>query len=354
MLGDRIKRARIAAGLSQRRAAELVGLSAMAISKFERGTLTPNSKTLIALGRAFRVRVEYFFRSSSPAIQGIRYRKEPSLPKKILAKIEAIVIDHVERFLETLTLYPISPIESFQVPRRLPEVHDLDDVESVALKVRKAWRLGQDPIASVVGVLEEHGILVVIIEVPEGARFDGLAATADGTPIIVVGREWPGDRQRFTLAHELGHLVLDGRLPPGLDEEQACNRFAGAFLVPRERACAALGPHRTQLGSQELLLLKHEYGLSMAGWVHRAHELGIISHSLSTSIFKSFNELGWRTEEPGDPFPQEVSRLHEQLVQRALAENMISTAKAAELLGISTREMREQNPWEVVGAAAHQ
>lgn len=354
MLGDRIKRARIAAGLSQRRAAELVGLSAMAVSKFERGTLTPNSKTLIALGRAFQVRVEYFFRSSSPALQSIRYRKEPSMPRKALAKIEALVIDHVERFLETLALYPISPIQPFRAPRRLPEVHDLDGVESVALKVREAWRLGQDPIASVVGVFEEHGILVVIIEAPEGARFDGLAATADGSPTIVVGKDWPGDRQRFTLAHELGHLVLDGRLPPKLDEEQACNRFAAAFLVPRERACAALGQHRKQLGSQELLILKHEYGLSMAGWVHRAHELGIISHSLKRSIFQSFKELGWRTEEPGDPFPQEISRLHEQLVRRALAEDMISTAKAAELLGISVQEMKGQTPWKVVGAAAHQ
>ena len=74
--------------------------------------------------------------------------------------------------------------------------------------------------------------------------FDGMAATVDGIPVVVVGRGWPGDRQRFTLAHELGHLVLHGRLASDVDEEAAANRFAGAFLAPADEVRKELGEKR--------------------------------------------------------------------------------------------------------------
>ena len=43
-------------------------------------------------------------------------------------------------------------------------------------------------------------------------------------------RKYWGERQRFTLAHELGHLVMD--VAAKLDEKKAMQRFAGVFLMP--------------------------------------------------------------------------------------------------------------------------
>ncbi len=123
--------------------------------------------------------------------------------------------------------------------RGLPaSIADRAEIEAVAERVREAWDLGLNPIPDLIDVLETNGIRVFMIAADAENKFDGLAACVNDMPIVVVGRHWPGDRQRFTLAHELGHLMLQGRLANSIDEEKACNRFAGAFLLPYVRSWA--------------------------------------------------------------------------------------------------------------------
>ncbi|EQD28532.1 helix-turn-helix domain protein, partial [mine drainage metagenome] len=102
----------------------------------------------------------------------------------------------------------------------MPElVSDIAQIEDAAEAVRKAWDLGYDPIPDLIDVLETHGIRVFMIEVNADPKFNGLAASVNHMPVIVVGSNWAGDRQRFTLAHELGHLMLGDRLADGINEE---------------------------------------------------------------------------------------------------------------------------------------
>ena len=91
-------------------------------------------------------------------------------------------------------------------------------------------------------MLESHGVRVFIIDYEE-KMFDGLATLINDQPIIVISSRWPGDRQRFTLAHELGHFILPNILSKNIDEEKACNRFAGAFLLPKETLIQEMGKH---------------------------------------------------------------------------------------------------------------
>ena len=194
------------------------------------------------------MRTEYFFRPAPVVLEGIEYRKRSSLPKKRLDAITHEVLDQIERRIELENLFPQSPVKSFAP---VEEVNDqmtsMDQIEDVADRVRSAWNLGFDPIPDLIDVLETNGIRVFMIEAYTENKFDGLAARVSGMPIVVVGRHWPGDRQRFTLAHELGHLMLEGRLAQDLDEEKACNRFAGAFLFPRESVRQELGGHRNAI-----------------------------------------------------------------------------------------------------------
>ena len=139
-------------------------------------------------------------------------------------------------------------------------------------------------------------------------------------PIVAVSSRWLGDRQRFTLAHELGHLLLAGRLDAEVNEEKACDRFAGAFLAPKAAVLQLLGQSRKGLEWQELFALKHEFGLSMAGWFQRAKQCGVITEAAHLALWKRFSAKGWRKDEPGDPVPREHPRLFEQLVYRALGE----------------------------------
>ena len=195
MIGERIKRARVAAGLSQREAAKRADLSAMAISKFERGEATPTSKTLIRLARALNTPTEFFFRPETVTLGKLEYRKRSSLGRKQLARIEADVLDQVERFLELLSLFPNAPVQPFEIPAKAPEIIGaLDDVAKVTLLVRDAWNLGRNGIPSMADTLEVHGIFVITTAVDSSNKFDGLAAQVNGYPIVVVGADWPGDR----------------------------------------------------------------------------------------------------------------------------------------------------------------
>jgi Zn-dependent peptidase ImmA (M78 family) len=190
-----------------------------------------------------------------------------------------------------------------------------------------------NPIPDLISTFEEHDIRVFRTSIPHDEHFDGLAALVQGNPVIVLGKDWPGDRQRFTLAHELGHLVLEGRLAEGLDMELAANRFAGAFIVPEQAVRRALGNKRRWLEPRELWLLKQEYGLSMAGWLHRAQDVGVITDQVYKRLRQGFKERGWLEKEPFGRYPGEEPRVFEQLIYRALAEGLIGESKAAELMG---------------------
>lgn len=355
MIGKRISQARKAAGLSMRGLAERAGVSAMSISKYENEQTTPSSRVLIALADVLNVRVEYFFRPTSVKLESVEYRKHSKLQPKKLEQIEANIIEQLERFFELSDYLPVRPVETFNLPRGLPaQIDSYDDIEVVADSVRKAWELGTNPLPELTDMLEERGVMIFQSDILHDKKFDGLAAVVDGFPVVVVGRDWPGDRQRFTLAHELGHLVLHKRLSDHLDEEKACNRFAGAFLAPASEVRKELGETRTWLEPRELCVLKKAWGLSMQGWMYRAADLGILAKSNLGKMYGYFRKRGWHKQEPCENYPREQPQLFLQLVYHALAENLISESKAAELLAMSLTEFHAQRYMESDPQAVNQ
>lgn len=338
MFGERLHRARAAAGLSMGALAAQVGLSANAIKKYEHDINMPGSENLLKLAKALNVRSEYFFRQSNIQLDRVEYRKRSSISKTLLKMVTGDVMEQAERWSELLDLYPdsIKPVEDFSLPVGLPRrVESYEEIESIAEHVRSKWELGLNPVSEMIDTLESKGVLIIRTSVDSGNKVDGLAGTICKTPVVVVSAYSPGDRQRFTLAHELGHLVLHGRLADGLKEEPACNRFAGAFLLPKSGVLQHLGPHRRQIELEELYLLKHEFGISMGGVLMRARQCAVIGNELYERWCKIFGKKGFKVNEPGDPYPQEKTVLFKQLVYRALGEGYIGESKAAELLGLS-------------------
>lgn len=336
MIGERIKQARKASGLSLRALAEQAGVSAMAISKYENNQSMPSSGVLLALAKALKVRSEYFFRRVSVTLDNVNHREHEKLPAKEEQKVLADTIEQLERWMALEEFVPAPWSKPFDLPADLQnQIIDYDEIEDVATRLRRYWNLGLNPVPDLIDMLETKGIKVFITQYDGHKNFNGLSATVNGAPVVVVGKHWTGDRQRFTLAHELGHLVLKDRLAVTLDEENACHRFAGAFLVPKEMVFAALGERRTWLEPQELMLLKHEWGLSMQAWSYRARHLGITSKEAHGEIWRSYLRKWKKAEREPDPqVPQEATRLYAQLVYRALAEDMISESKAAEFMGM--------------------
>ncbi|KQN53781.1 ImmA/IrrE family metallo-endopeptidase [Erwinia sp. E602] len=347
MIGERLLRARSAAGLSMQALGEAAGVSANMIKKYEHNQNMPSSGVLLKLAKALNVRSEYFFRPYQVELKGIEYRKRVATPVALLKRIEADVIDQAERWLELANLWPTFPVTQFVPPRyELQYINDWDDIETLAGQLRDSWQLGSAPIADLIDLLETRGILVIVTDIGKQTRFDGLQADVAGKPAIIVSSNWPGDRQRFTLAHELGHLLLQGRLSADMDEEKACNRFAAAFLLPACCVRQQTGQYRHQIEFRELYLLKQEYGISMAACLYRLLSLGIISPALHKKLVIHFARQGWRSTEPGTPYPQENTFLFQQLVYRALGEDIIGEAKAAELLGLSLSSFHQARKLE--------
>jgi Zn-dependent peptidase ImmA (M78 family)/DNA-binding XRE family transcriptional regulator len=325
-IGLRIKQARKANNMSLRNLAEKAEISAMAISKYERDLDTPSSGVLLRLAQALGVSIDFLFRPQTISVQLQAYRKHAALGVKEQDAIQMRIQEWLERYLEVESFFPN---EERKVSLPAHAIHSIGQVEDVALELRESWDLGLDPIENLTQLLEDQGIKVGLVSGFE--HFDACTFMADGIPVIVSKAELPGDRQRFNLGHELGHLILD--VEKGLDSEAACHRFVGALLVPGQAARFELGSRRTTLDMNELYLLKQKYGLSMQAWIFRARDLGIISENAATRLFQHFRANGWHRHEPGDALPTERPLRMERMIYRALAEDLISRSRAQELLG---------------------
>lgn len=335
VIGERLKMARKMAGMSQQDLGEKAGVSRMSISKYERDINVPRSQVLLELAKALDVKIEYLLRPVEVSLSTPMFRKRTALPKKEENKILERTRDWVERYLQVEALF--SDASQFSEPQIKRPIHSLVDVEEAAIQLREAWELGLDPIDNMTEVLEKQGIKVWVLD-EDMDHFDALVFWAnEQIPVIVVKGGIPGDRQRFNLAHELGHILLD--IADNVDEEKAAHRFAGAFLVPRQKAFEELGEHRQNLNVQELLILKHKYGLSMQAWIYRAKDLGILSESKAREMYIGIRKRNWHVKEPGDPVEVERSQRMKQLVLRALAENVISRPRAEELIQEPIREL---------------
>lgn len=106
MIGERLKRARAAAGLSMQRLGTQVGVSANMIKKYEHNESMPSSPVLIKLGKALNVRSEYFFRPTDIKLTQVEYRKRSTATKKLSHQVEADVLDQAERWYELKNLWP--------------------------------------------------------------------------------------------------------------------------------------------------------------------------------------------------------------------------------------------------------
>jgi len=342
MIGARLKLARAAAGLSLRELEHgLQGLvTAQAIGKYERDEMMPSSSVLIALARALEVSEEYLLNPAEIDLVGVEFRKKKLTSARETAEVQARILSEVERYLEVEQILAVHTPEVFPAKVR-PRVKSVEEVDAAAKELRKRWHLGDDAIPNLCEFLEEKGIKICAIALPDnvsGVQATVKSADGAGLPVIVVNANDPGERQRFTVAHELGHLYLD--IPKQVNPEPLCHRFAGAFLVPGQMLRREVGNYRHAISLRELFQLKQLFGVSAQAIAYRCKDLGIINQPTFSGVFKVFGIKGWRRKEP-NALPKERPSRFERLCIRALAEDVISEAKASELLRKTVREVVE-------------
>lgn len=343
MFQDRLRLARSRAGLSLRDLSAAIGgeVSAQAIGKYENGDMMPSARVLTLLGKNLGVSLDFLMSSQVAGLGGVEFRDSKNTGAKQRSQIEAIVIEEVERYLmieEILEIADDGPDLGGLVDRH---VERLVDADRFADELRSHWKLGSDSLPNITGLLEDKGFKIVEADLPD--RVDGLTCLVKRTdgraplPVIVVKKDAPLERRRFTLCHELAHRVI-ATVGSGLDKEKVMHRFSGAFLMPKDHLwLEAGGRSRRGFARAELIRMKHIYGVSAVALLMRLVAIEVLSDSGLSFAFQTYAR-GWRTVEPLPIRPQpglwgaEKPERFMMLVYQALAEHMISVPRAAQLL----------------------
>ena len=151
-------------------------------------------------------------------------------------------------------------------------------------------------------------------------------------PIFFVNKNTPTDRLRFTLAHEIGHVIMH-RIPTNNIEKQA-NRFASSFLMPRHEIMHDLTP----FSLERAMSLKLKWKVSIAALIMRAFDLGIITTYQKRRFFTLMGVAGYRTAEPITiPDEEKPSTIH-QLIKAYQEEYGYTTVDLCKMLSISVAD----------------
>lgn len=321
-VGARLTEAREARGITGTSLAEIADLKPASVSQYEHGKQSPTPATLERLSAILNRPQAYFLKPIPKRNRaGINYRSRSAATKRARERAEAR-FGWLKEYVSYLRSYMDFPLPDIPI---LSESEDpasitLDQAEDSALEVRLRWKLAYAPIADLLLILENHGV-IVSRGLLEADTLDAFSQWDGGLPFIFLGADKDSAvRSRFDAAHELGHLVLHSRVPDSKRKsssvhavmEKQADRFAGAFLLPefsfrQELFAPTLASFRA---------LKPRWKVSMAAMIMRCEQLGIMGQTQVTRSFINLGRKGWRKREPlDDVLPIEEPRLLRRCVQ---------------------------------------
>jgi Zn-dependent peptidase ImmA (M78 family)/transcriptional regulator with XRE-family HTH domain len=298
MIGQRIRLAREVCAMTQTELAASVGISQGTLSSIEIGQILQPSKQVVRqIAAATGFPPTFFYLGPLPDFPEGSFRRLARGRSKVSAQVRAQVrhiAEVVQRTESNLTLPPTT-LKPTSVEL------NVDQIERYTVEIRQFMGVGQnEPIPNLTRAVERAGVIVISIptEMPD---HDGFSIWPDygleGRPLVALTRGARGDRNRFTLAHELGHLLLH-TLRPNVDAKTAegeANRFAGSLLIPRR---AALQVITTPVTLGVLMRVKATHGTSIAMTAKRALDLKIIDQRHFISLRKQLSARGWTKAEP--------------------------------------------------------
>jgi Zn-dependent peptidase ImmA (M78 family)/DNA-binding XRE family transcriptional regulator len=344
LFAERLKSARMLNGFSLQDLENKINkkVTRQSLHKYEKGEIIPDSEMIGYLCEALNVKPDYFFRETKIEFGELEFRKLKKLPIKEQQKIIEKSKDILSRYIELEEILGI-PTNFDNLLKGWPVITSFDDVEKAAVAVRNYWDLGNDPINNGIELLEDNHIKVITIESDDS--FDGMQTWVNSSiPVIVLNRSnlKSDDRLRFTLFHELGHTLMNLNGLQDNTKEKYCHQFAAAILFPKAAAIKELGNIRSKLFVQELGEIKKQYGISIQAIAFRAKDLGIITETYLRQFMFLMGHNKWKLNEPVQYVGSESSNRFNQLLFRALAEDLVSMNKAAVLNNQSLLEFRKQ------------
>ena len=279
---ERLKEIRGARRLTLQQLADELGVSKQAVSKYEHGLSIPQAETLVKMTEILEVPLPYFGKDSLVVHQGssalfFRTKNDTSAKDKEYADVASRWSYEV-----------ISGIKHFNaIPKaNLPVVDKALSVVDKALHTRQYWKLGTSPIEDITQILEANGIFVTVVSSSE-LHTDGYSRIINDVPIIVINENrGVAARQRFSLAHELGHLVMHSTLSEAdfiMNErtlEDEANLFANSFLLPP----SSFDSEIVSAKLEQFIELKKTWKTSIAAMLYHCEYAGILPSTQVQSL----------------------------------------------------------------------
>lgn len=297
---------RVSRGVTQVQLAAATGISQATLSKVESHSATLDDERWAIIAAELGVPVSAFSGEQKPVEPDLVFhRKRKTTPKSALNKVAA------DLALTRLRVETIVGSEATTLRR-----HDLEDgyytPGEIARKVRKELGLGDRPVPNLVAVLEDAGVIVLRWPL-ETLQVDAIAAwPATSSPVILVGEHVQAERQRFTMAHELGHAILHTGEATEQQEKEA-DEFASEFLFPAKQVARDWKPD-SEL--DDLIPLKRKWGISLAALIRRGYDCAQLGEREYRSWNVRLSTTGMHRREP-EPRPIENPRALRDAIARA-------------------------------------
>jgi Zn-dependent peptidase ImmA (M78 family) len=333
-----LRLARQRLGFTQKAAAERLGIVQPVLSRIENGLSQADSALLMKAAQVYQVPPS-FFESREPVFGPpvsvhAMTRGKSDVSAHDLDRITAelnIRLMHLSKFMEAVDFNATANIPTL-------DVEQYGEPEKIAATVRAHWGVPSGPIKNLMHWVERAGVIIGFSTFG-GASVSGVTFKAPGRPpLILLNPSHPADRTRFTLAHELGHLVMH-RFPTE-DMEQEANKFASALLMPAADIRPAFRGRKITL--QLLAALKPEWQVAMQALLMRARSLGFVAPNQERYLWQQISARGWKLEEPAElSFPPEMPRVLPSIITAHLGDLGFSVGELTGMLRIYESEFNE-------------
>jgi Zn-dependent peptidase ImmA (M78 family)/DNA-binding XRE family transcriptional regulator len=298
--GDRVRQAREIRKLTQAELAERIGVTQPTIAYIERTIsqqlFEPSAEIMEAIALQTGFPLQFFRQDSGPELPlgSLLYRTRSSLltsqNKHRFHQLTRLIYEIAEKMAATPRLNTL--------PINLPRVVNEDPVTAARVTRAHLGLSPDSPVKNLLNQIEKNGVFVFALpySIDEHDAFSFWSDSQPRRPIIVISEGKPGDRQRFNLAHELGHLVMHYSFPQGLKKvESEANQFASELLMPEDAMRREI---TTPVTLTSLAELKPKWGVSIAALILCARNLGIITERQAIHLLQKKKKLAWDKNEP--------------------------------------------------------
>lgn len=326
--------ARESRGLTQPELARLLSVNQGWLSRIEAGLRNIQRENLDRLAEVLNYPIEFFTRKEELfglGMSGLFHRKLQSTSQRNLKRIHALI--YIRSLEVTKLLTGVDIADTNKIPYML--IEDYESPSEIARIVRASWHIPLGPINNLTTEIESARGIIITFDF-NSKDIDAVAHYPPKcSPLFFANQFSPTDRLRFTLCHELGHIVMHQNSLAISDIEHQANEFAAEFLMPKKE----IKHQFADLSIERLMMLKQYWKVSMAALIKRASDLQAITPGKAKQLWITMSKLGYRTIEPIElDIPPEKPTLLKEIIETYKKDMQYSLTELAKLLYLSREE----------------